>query len=247
MAAVRLPAILRHRIAAEPLRGGGRLGVPFRHGRSAGRSMWLVSFTDLISLMLAFFVLMFSMVEPEQQRFAALAKGASARSTATRPSDAPPEPGAVFNAPTVEPALAANLDYLAALLRNQLAADPLLAALPVRREDDRVVIVLAGGRLFADDAPAFSESGRRMLFLLGDALGRLPNRVEVVGHAERELDFPGREWERALGKAAAVSLALRETGYRRDLVARAVVAPLDRNAPDAGEAVVDLVIREQKG
>lgn len=259
---IRLPAILRAAGAAPfgtrsganrvgPGREGGRgPGDGLRrfhaaHGSSA-RSMWLVSFTDLISLLLAFFVLMFSMAEPQPQRFAELARGVSARSTATRPSDARPEPGAVFNAPTVEPVLAANLDYLAALFRNQMAADPLLADLPVRREDDRVVIGLAGSRLFLDDGPGFSDSGRRLLFLLGDALGRIGNRVEVVGHAEREVDSPGQEWERALSRAAAVSMAIRESGYRRDLVARAVVAPGSRDDAAQGP-LVDLVIREQRG
>ncbi|MFP5516203.1 MAG: flagellar motor protein MotB, partial [Alphaproteobacteria bacterium] len=39
------------------------------------KTLWLISFTDLISLMLAFFVLMYSMSEPEAERWTRLAKG----------------------------------------------------------------------------------------------------------------------------------------------------------------------------
>ncbi|HYH23422.1 MAG TPA: flagellar motor protein MotB [Azospirillum sp.] len=219
--------------------------TPSADTEAGRRSMWLISFTDLISLMLAFFVLMFSMTEPQAQRWARLTQAVSARSTATKPSEAPPEPKAAFNAATLEPHSAVNLDYLGALLNSQIADTVDLAGVLVRREDDRVVIVLPGDALFEPRAGTFSDRGRRVLFLLGAVIGRIGNRIEVVGHAERE-DVPaGLAWERSLGRAVAVSMALRETGYRRDLVARTAMAPLPRTG--ARDTRVDLVVREQGG
>ncbi|WP_298364630.1 flagellar motor protein MotB [Azospirillum sp.] len=250
-----------------PKIGGGSGPGGSGSGGDAGghrKTMWLISFTDLISLMLAFFVLMYSMSEPESQRWTRLAKGLAetipaARSTATTPSDRPADPRAAFNAQAVEARPAAvDVNYLGALLRGQTAANAELAAVEVRREDDRVVIGLPGERMFDASGAAFTEEGRRIVFLLGAVVGRIGNRIEVVGHAEREDPTGGAAWERALTRAVAVSAALRETGYRRDLVARAVMAVDEPVAAGAvtgggvtvpinatGRVRVDIVVREE--
>lgn len=229
--------------------GGGSGGKDAHDPGGHRKTMWLISFTDLISLMLAFFVLMYSMSEPETQRWTRLVQGLSetipaARSTATAPSDRPAEPRAAFNAQAVEARAAIDLNYLGALLRSQISADAALAEVEVTREDDRVVIGLPGERVFDETGGAFTDPGRRVLFLLGAVVGRIGNRIEVVGHAEREDPAGGVAWERALTRAVAVSAALRETGYRRDLVARAVMAP--EAAGVATKRVrVDIVVREE--
>jgi chemotaxis protein MotB len=210
--------------------------------------LWLVSFTDLMSLMLAFFVLMFSMTEPQAERWKAMSQSLSlsARSTARTASDAPHVPRAVFNAATVETRGAANLDYLGALLRSQFAQAEEMSGVSVRREDDRVVIDLPGDLLFEPGRLAFSPGGRRMLFDLGAVVGRIGNRVEVVGHAEGE-DVPaGLVWERALARAVTVAAMLRGSGTRRDLVVRALMIP--EGTPGAADSPrVGVVIREQEG
>ena len=223
--------------------------LPTSGDKSGGhnRTIWLISFTDLMSLLLAFFVLMFSMSEPEAQRWSGLAKSlaSSARSTATGPSDVVPEPRAAFNAATVETQSAINLDYLGALLRTQTGTNEDLASVEVRREDDRVVIVLPGDLMFDSSGAAFTDQGRRVLYLLGAAVGRIGNRIEVVGHAEREEQGDGWAWERALTRAVAIAAALRETGYKRDLVARGVMAsPVAGGGASAG-ARVDIVVRDE--
>ncbi|WP_448203213.1 flagellar motor protein MotB [Azospirillum sp. sgz302134] len=212
-----------------------------------GRTIWLISVTDLMSLLLAFFVLMYSMSEPEAQRWTGLsqalsqAQTASARSTATTPSVAAPEPKAAFNAATVESLSAMNLDYLGALLRTQTAANEDLASVDVQREDDRVVIGLPGVVMFDASGGTFTDQGRRVLYLLGAAVGRIGNRIEVVGHAEREDQGNGLAWERALTRAVAIAAALRETGYKRDLVARSMMS----EPVSAGGARVDIVVRDE--
>ncbi|WP_448188906.1 flagellar motor protein MotB [Azospirillum sp. sgz301742] len=228
-----------------------RVPKPRAHGRphdsdgaEARKTIWLISFTDLMSLLLAFFVLMFSMAEPQAQRWAKMAQGLSARSTATRPSDAQPVLSTAFNAATLEAESSINLDYLGALLHGQVADMPELAGVQVTREDDRVVIGLSSDVLFEKNAPMFSPRGRRVLYLLGAVVGRIGNRIEVVGHAEREDVPPELAWERSLGRAVAVSMALREHGYRRELVARTSMGRLLRT--DTAGPRVDIVVREQK-
>ncbi len=210
----------------------------------ARKTIWLISFTDLISLLLAFFVLMFSMTEPQLQRWVKMAQSLSARSTATRPSQEGFAPNARFNAAVLESHSSMDLDYLSALLNGQMAETGELAGVKIIREDDRVVIGLPSALLFEKDSPMFSASGQRVLYLLGAVVGRIGNRIEVVGHAERENVPVEIAWERSLARAVAVSQTLREHGYRRDLVARTSMGRLLQT--DMTGPKVDIVVREQK-
>lgn len=217
----------------------------------AAGGIWLISFADLVSLMLAFFVLMFAMREPEPKLWADLLGRVTAPSTAARPAlpgDPPPQPRASFNIATTEEISARSLDYLSAVLRNQLSARPALAGLAVVRQDDRLTLFAPATLLF-DGGLTLSARGREALYLLAPMLGRAGNRVEVVGRAPAEEGQAdggradgGRGWERALTQAVIVAQGLRDAGYQTDLVARGVLTDMVLD----GEAGVELVIREEE-
>jgi chemotaxis protein MotB len=217
----------------------------------AAGGIWLISFADLVSLMLAFFVLMFAMREPEPKLWADLLGRVTAPSTAARPAlpgDPPPQPRASFNIATTEEISARSLDYLSAVLRNQLSARPALAGLAVVRQDDRLTLFAPATLLF-DGGLTLSARGRETLYLLAPMLGRAGDRVEVVGRAPAEEGQAdggradgGRGWERALTQAVIVAQGLRDAGYQTDLVARGVLTDMVLD----GEAGVELVIREEE-
>lgn len=219
---------------------------------SSAASLWMISLADLISLMLAFFVLMFAMREPEPRRWADMRGLVSAPSTDDRPA-APQvgeaQPTADFNVAMTEEVSARNLDYLTAVLRNQLAARPGLAGLTATREDDRLTIFVPAALLFDGDGPLLSERGREAVFLLAPVLARAGNRVEIVGRAAVESDpnqtgraDGGRGWERALTRAVLTAQGLRQAGYQTDLVARGVIADISVKGADG----VELTIREER-
>ncbi|MEI6985863.1 MAG: flagellar motor protein MotB, partial [Rhodospirillaceae bacterium] len=200
---------------------------------AAARSIWLISFTDLICLMLAFFVLVYSMSEPEQHRWQAMVQSLAARQVGGR--------GAVFNVALLDPRSPISLDYLGALLTLQFAGNPDLAGVVPVRQDDRVVIGLLDTQLFEEDQLTFSERGRQALFILGGVLGRISNRIEITGHAELELSAAPNErdsWELALSRSVAVGTALHQAGYQRRLVVRSVGVTVGR------AHLIDVVIRD---
>lgn len=209
-------------------------------GAAAAKSMWLISFTDLMSLMLGFFVLLYGMTQPDRAKFHEIARGLSARSTASGHSDRVPTPNAVFNGAVIEanPRLASS--YLHTLLKTAIREDPALAAISTRLEDDRVVIAIPRAELFTADGRTVAERGRRVLFALGDALGRSGNRVEIVSIAEPLPGAAGAAWEAALIRSAATAAAMRGLGYASDLVARAATGT---GGPAGG---VELVVRERE-
>ena len=218
---------------------GAEPGGPAPHA-AAAKSIWLISFTDLMCLMLAFFVLAFSMSEPVRERWRALASSFTARQIEGRS-------GAVFNISMLSPRSPINLDYLGTLLGGQFSRDPDLKAVEAVRQDDRVVIGLPDALLFEPGQAAFSERGGRALFLLGGVLGRISNRIEVLGLAEVEaVPAEGERdpWELSLSRAVAVGAALHQAGYQRHLAVRATgLAP--GGHPAVGRAhLIDVVVRD---
>jgi len=209
---------------------------------SAAKSMWLISFTDLMSLMLGFFVMLYGMTQPDHGKFKEIARGLSARSTASGYSDRPPVPSAAFNGAVIETNSRLGPGYVHVLLRAQIKESPELAGVESRLEDDRVVVAIPRAKLFGPDGRSVGDEGRRTLFLLGAAVGRSGNRVEVVSTAEPIAGPAGAAWELALVRSAATAAAMRAVGWSADLVARAVSAS-PGSSPAGG---VDLVVRDRE-
>ncbi len=217
-------------------------------GRAISRNVWLVSFTDLVCLLLAFFVLLYSVSDPKPR----LGGGDAAPAVVPlRPAGAPAR---AFDVPQRRPAAATDLDYFAALLRGRFDADPSLAGLRPWRLTDRLVIHLPGRLLFGPIGTTLTQEGRRSLFLLGGILERIGNRVEVVALARPRGALPEdrEDWVSALRRAIAVAGALGESGYRRPLAVRArggAAVPAPRSGPvaDGGARAIELVVRAEKG
>ncbi len=222
-------------------RGSGMAGAASGHA-AAAKSIWLISFTDLMCLMLAFFVLAFSMSEPVRERWQAMASSFTARQVEG-------SSGAVFNVAMLNPRSPINLDYLATLLGGQFSRDPDLKTVEPERRDDRVVIGLPDSLLFEPGQAAFSRRGQQALFLLGGVLAHISNRIEVLGHVEVERVPPEGErdpWELSLSRAVAVGTALHQAGYGRHLAVRAGGA-LPGGGAVAGRAhLIDVVVRDRE-
>lgn len=209
----------------------------------APKPMWMISFTDLVSLLLGFFVMLYAMTEPSKERWERLAKGMSARSQATTYSERRPVPMAAFNGALIESHSRVGLDYLGVLLRSQIRQDADLGRVDVRNEGDRLVVSIPGDILFEGESRVVGDGGRRILYLLGSVIGRIGHRIEIVAETVQGSDGSGPVWELALARSVIVAATLRDTGYRPDLVARAAV-------PVAGKTArpnIDIVVREQEG
>lgn len=190
-------------------------------GRRAGRkygggASWLVTFVDLVSLMLAFFVLRFAMTTLDTPRFEQAASSISL--TLGR------EVVAVEQQPPVSEGVQAEragrgfrLAYLEPVLRAKLARDPLLRAARLERRGSELIIALPSDLLFPLGSAELTGDATRSVRELASALSPLPNRVGVVGHADPQpMAGGGRypdNWALSLARAAAVARTLRDGGY----------------------------------
>lgn len=174
---------------------------------------WMISFADVVSLMLTFFVMLYAMSSLDRQKWARIAEALSRR--ADLPVEQAAEtPQAQYSISTVFRKRLVNLDYLHAVLDEAMRTDPAFAPFRLRREQDQLLVALPAATAFAGDG--LTAQAQRALFALGGLLTHVANPVNVVGHAGG--GAPGAAaypsgWEFAVSRAAVVANALREAGY----------------------------------
>ena len=217
---------------------------------SASGQAWLVIFTDLVALMLAFFVLMFSMSQIEQSKWQGLVDAlANDLNALHKVENVKP---AVEYQPEQELVVpGADLDYLTPVIREQFAAHPLLARATIHRAAERLVISLPAGLLYGAGAAKLTPRAAVLGSALVSVLRNLDNSIEVEAHLERAgtRHAKNADWELALTRAAAFTEILKRAGYGGRIVARAM-APTGRvRGPDGGPAAsqgahLDVVIHE---
>lgn len=183
--------------------------------------IWMITFTDLVSLMLAFFVMLFAMSNVKVDKWSEMTDALSQSLNPSRQKTTA-MPSTQFNIGTIFRKRAINLDYLAGVLEEAVAKDPLLAGAEVLRADEELVLVLPGDLLFAEGQATLAEKGRQALFNLGGVLRNIDNQIIVHGHTRREPPASDRysgNWELSVARAVGVANELRRSGYTEDITA----------------------------
>lgn len=213
----------------------------------SGRA-WLVTFTDLICLLLTFFVMLYAMSEPDPARYRELV---SALPGISEQGGGEQQPGAAMTALPLERGRAVDLGYLGRVYENLLLDNPELSQVTITRGDEGLVLGLPADLLFAPGDATLSDAGRQAMFVMGGVAANIGNAVDVVGHADPTPSgsrWPSN-WELSLARAQAVAAALREAGYLRAVTVRghgAGQVPTGEAGPDAYARArrVELVVRE---
>ncbi|TVS00345.1 MAG: hypothetical protein EA406_00710 [Rhodospirillales bacterium] len=181
------------------------------------RRSWIVIFTDLTALLLAFFVLLFAMSGVQPQLWQATAQSLS-RTLNPGWEPAPP-PVAAFNAERADAAPGSDLDYLQAVLAEVSDDLPILADLQLGREFRALVLTLPMQGMF-DDHATLTGIGEQRLATLGGVIRNVGNalRVRVVmDHPDVSAEPEAAAWAPALVRAAAIGNVLRRAGHRRTI------------------------------
>lgn len=182
-----------------------------------GRPIWLLTFADLISLLIAFFVMLFATQKVDLGKWHSLTEALSHKLNPTQ-SVLIARPSADRNINRLSPGWATDLDYLEAVIQDKTKLQPELAGLALRRYADRLVITLPAELLFQPGQAVLKQGARPILSALADMLGNIGNRVEVVGHADPQPlhNSPfASNWELSIARAVDVAAELRREGYDR--------------------------------
>ncbi len=190
--------------------------------RVAAKSQpWLITFADLLSLMLTFFVLLFSMTEVKVEAWQPVVDTLAIKFDSATPR----EPG-TRQFPTVVPKLlvptAVDLRYLKAVLAEKLSGGSAFDGWILTQLDDRIVISLKARDLFEPGTATLTEQARLIAGDLAELLQTIRNRVQVNAYLAPDGSGDaamGMGWRKSLERAVAFAEALNESGYDRPIAA----------------------------
>lgn len=217
--------------------------------------LWVLIFLDMLSLMLSFFILLFSMSEikkttqPHENDPTYFPK---------KSSGSPLPPGGIDQFKIMPPP-ALNLDYLQAVLLEKLKAINFLKDLRLVPFGDRLILSLPSDLVFTTARADLKDDTKTALYELAHALSTINNRVHIYGYTDARPVRGGdyiSNWELSMARALSVEHALRVGGYAQHLVVQGfaetnpllkktltdAMTPNASNAENVIERRVDIVI-----
>lgn len=222
--------------AKEP--DNGNSGRPRRrYSRRAGdfqkpegnSKIWLTSFTDVVALMLTFFVLLFAMSQPSQEEWSEVSAALQNEFSTYYGPQGMSGPVEQLNLDRIDFDDALNIQYLRALLEAIIADNETLSGVRLFSRPGQLIVSLPQELLFAPGQSAVQRDGARALYALGGAMTRIKNKIEVTGHADprpvgANNDRYKSNWELSFARAANVAGILNAVGYERSIDIRGMAS-----------------------
>lgn len=185
----------------------------------------MLTFADLISLLITFFVMLYAMKSVDSDRWEDI-KGALSGALNFTDNllrfDQKTEDKSVDELVLKE---ADNLDYLQTLLQTQFAYDPVLKTAEMVRNPtlETLTLVMPNHLLFSSGAADILPQGKTALLKMGEVLRNLDNQIEVAGHTDpvpvASASYP-TNWELSIMRALNVTQILHEAGVTEHIVSR---------------------------
>jgi chemotaxis protein MotB len=199
-------------------------------------SFWLITYADMVTLLLSFFLLMYSfsvLSEEHQQRLVEeLREVSDNRLKMEKPRE--------------------DLEQAAREIAAQFQKDETF----VENTETEVTVGLSSEVTFASGDDALSPGGRSALLKAGAILAKLPNTIRIEGHTDAVPVRGGRfssNWHLSAGRAQSVVRLLAESGVdarRMQVVGFGDVRPRATNATAEGRAAnrrIEIKILKKSG
>lgn len=237
-------------IIGRPMAGGGT-------GKDDQGPQWLITFADLAAVLVAFFVLMFSMSEVDTDRWNGAVDSLDRQFDVSQEPESA-RPAAQENITQLLARDGLDLGYLRRILAGQIAEQAVLAGAELKETEATLTLTLPAGLLFESGGAILSRQGARSLFVLAGVLGRIENDIEVIGHADPRRAENTRydtNWELSLARAAAAARALNANGVSRPIrvvgAGSSRFSEVDPALPEQRRLAlarrVDIVVRDRAG
>ncbi len=192
----------------------------FVAGGSSSR-VWLVSFTDVMALLLAFFVLLFSMTSPERDIMAQIASPFAEQNVVGDLDNA-----GRFSTDRDERrarSLGRDISYIQTVITQKLETDDALSDVTLKRYADHLRLSLPEGAMFDSGSYAIKPETLPALESLFSIFEGLKNPIEVKGYSDPRPVTQARDgytsnWGLSLQRAASVTEQLYAAGYRHNVI-----------------------------
>lgn len=182
---------------------------------------WMIAFTDLLALMLTFFVLMFSMSEVQTQRWDDMAGALRARlnpsSEIVKNRDGQTE--AV--ADDTSALSSGDMSYLRQVIVEKFRRAGLLDVAVVQQEPDRLVVSFPGEFLFKANGTSLTDKANASFLVLAEMVDMVSNPIVVNAHLGPKSSLRGYSSARetSLVQAQSVVTGLARSGLTRKIPA----------------------------
>jgi len=180
--------------------------------------IWLLSFADVSALLLAFFVMLFSMSTLKTEEYEKIISKITVTDREDPVRDMAPIADKTIQMANIIPAEAP--EYLERILVEAIENDPILDRAQITLLDGRIILSLPAEELFLPGSAIISSRATGPLFNLSGVMSQFGNQVVVAGHTDptptNEEIYP-TNWELSLARALSVATYLKEVGYQQDL------------------------------
>jgi chemotaxis protein MotB len=219
------------------------------HEEHANHEAWAIPYGDLVTLLLAFFVVMYSISTVNEGKYRVVSDSLSAAFRGQPRAPLPVQVGETA-APETAPAPQAAEDARDRALRQmaqlaESAVSTLIAQglVDVQVGDGFVEIAIRSDLLFASGSAQLAVESQPVIRQLADVLGMFPNSIQVKGHTDNVPIAKGAypsNWELSAARSASVVHMLVEGGIdprRLAVVAYGEFRPvLPNTTPDGRNA-----------
>src|SRR5690625_2951968 len=245
-----------------------------RRKKQGGAPKWMVTYSDMITLVLVFFILLFSMSQIDMKKFEMITESFQDRAILDfLPSNVPGDELAPTNGNEDDAGADDGLDasgvlrHLEALEQKEdelskliedvevfLESEGLTDEITANRTEEGVVLVLQDSVLFQPGKADVLESGELFLSEVGTLLEEIPNSVRVEGHTDTRpisnYRYPSN-WELSGARASSVIRYLLNNfeldEERFSLIGHGEVNPIAKNDTEENMAKnrrVEIIILE---
>ncbi|MGI9862064.1 OmpA family protein [Moorella naiadis] len=235
------------------------------HANKDNQERWLLTYSDLITLLMIFFVVMYAISDTNAQKLAALASSLTQTFTGAPATCVLPDGGLPSVVPGIAPAPgdaaaggtkeSAELARARAELQQYIQQEGLEGQVTLRTEDRGLVVSMADAVLFPSGSAELTPDARTILQQVGRALARLPNYLRVEGHTDNlPINTPAfpSNWELSTARATNVVRVLVATaGIKPERLSATgygeyrPVAPNDNEADRSRNRRVDIVVLKE--
>ena len=147
---------------------------------------WMLIFTDMVALLLSFFVMLFSMSAVPVNEWETTIDILEEALNLT--DDEEKDPTEDYNTSSVMLERAkTNVRYLLPIIEPKILADPMLSKTPITLLDDRIVLSLPGNLLFKSGSAKLQDMAQKTLFSLGGILRNIKNTIGIWSHRLKRL------------------------------------------------------------
>lgn len=175
------------------------------------RNEWELSFADMMTLLLCFFIVALTVSRVDERRFTEVAQSMTKAmgKKETRPAEQPEIP----EVPEQWRQKLKTLDEVRADLEQRIGEGA--EAVDLQMRPDGVAVNLRGGVFFASGSADLTAHARDVLQDMAPALEDIPYRIKVEGHTDNipisSARFPSN-WELSAARASAVARFLIDRG-----------------------------------